>query len=50
MRDVVCIYTGQGAVGSFKQLAIFTGQFSSCSPVLMYNENNGRGGLYHLPG
>jgi hypothetical protein len=50
MRDVVCIYTGQGAAGDFKKIAIFTGQFSSCSPVVMFNEKTGRGGLYHLPG
>lgn len=50
MRDVVCIYTGPGAVGSFDKIAVYTGQFSSCSPVLMFNEKAHDGGLYHLPG
>jgi hypothetical protein len=50
MRDIVCIYTGQGAAGDFKKIAIYTGQFSSCSPVVMFNEKTCIGGLYHLPG
>jgi hypothetical protein len=50
MRDLICIYTGQGAAGDFKQIAIFTGQFSTCSPVVMFNTKDQRGGLYHLPG
>jgi hypothetical protein len=50
MRDVVCIYTGQGAAGDLRQIAIYTGQFSSCSPVVMFNTATHGGGVYHLPG
>ena len=50
MRDVVCIYTGQGAAGDFGKIAIYTGQFSTCSPVVMFNQKTRKGGLYHLPG
>ena len=50
MKTVVCLYTGQGAVGNFDSYGFYTGQFSSCSPVVMYNQETHVGGLYHLPG
>ena len=50
MKTVVCLYTGQGAVGNFDDFGFYTGQFSSCSPVVMYNQDTHVGGLYHLPG
>ncbi len=51
MPSVVCIYTGQGAAGGLSAgLAIYTGQFSSCSPVVLFNRNTGRGGCITCPG
>ena len=38
MRHLVFIYTGRGAAGGFKHIATYTGQFSTCSPVVMSNE------------
>jgi hypothetical protein len=46
----VAFYTGQAVVGNMKEFSFYTGQFSTCSPVVMYNEKTNEGGAFHLPG
>lgn len=38
---------GQGVVGSLKHYILYSDQFSSCSPVAMYGDSKGLGGLFH---
>ncbi|HXT17133.1 MAG TPA: hypothetical protein VN706_15940 [Gemmatimonadaceae bacterium] len=47
---VVAFYTGQGVIGKLSEMSFYTGQFSTCSPVVMFNENTTMAGVYHLPG
>ena len=48
--DVIKFYTGQGVTCDLGSVGLYTGQFSSCSPIVLYNHGDGRGGMYHLPG
>jgi hypothetical protein len=38
---------GQRGVGSLKHYILYSDQFSSCSPVAMYGDSTGLGGLFH---
>ncbi|HXT14571.1 MAG TPA: hypothetical protein VN706_03000 [Gemmatimonadaceae bacterium] len=46
----VAFYTGQAVVGNMNNFSFYTGQFSTCSPVVLYNSQTNVGGMFHLPG
>src|SRR6185503_5655286 len=46
----VAIYTGQAAIGNMNNFSFYTGQFSTCSPVVLHNAQTNVGALFHLPG
>jgi hypothetical protein len=48
--DLVCIYMSQAVVGPMNDFAFYSGDFSSCSPLFVYNRNTRWGGYYHVPG
>jgi hypothetical protein len=50
MRPVVKLYMEQGCAGNLGRVQLFSGQFSSCSPVIIFNEETKIGGLYHYAG
>ncbi len=49
-RRVVHLTMSQGVVANLRQLSFYSDEFSSCSPVVMYNDHTLRGGLFHFPG
>ena len=49
VRDVIHLYMGQGIVANLGRYWLSSDEFSTCSPVTMYNRNTGIGGLYHFP-
>jgi hypothetical protein len=49
-RPVVALTMSQAVVANLKQLSFYSNYFSSCSPVVMYNEHSSIGGLFHFPG
>jgi hypothetical protein len=46
-RIFVEVTMGQGASGDLKKFIFHSAQFSSCSPIAMYNEEDNTGGLFH---
>ncbi|MDX2284342.1 MAG: hypothetical protein NW241_09275 [Bacteroidia bacterium] len=48
-RPVAHLTMGQALVAHLGQLILFSDEFSSCSPVVMFNEDTLRGGLMHFP-
>jgi hypothetical protein len=40
---------GQGLVANLGQLILFSDEFSSCSPIVLYNQHTHMGGLFHFP-
>jgi len=44
------VYMTQGVVGDLGQTLLYSGQYSSCSPVVMFNRSTGMGGYFHFPG
>jgi hypothetical protein len=49
-RPVIALYMEQGVAGHLGQMILASQQFSTCSPMVMFNRNTKVGGLYHLPG
>lgn len=49
-RRVVKLTMSQAVVADLRQLSFVSDNFSSCSPVAMFNAGNFRGGLFHFPG
>ncbi|MDX1908776.1 MAG: hypothetical protein SF053_17195 [Bacteroidia bacterium] len=49
-RRVVKLTMNQAVVADLRQLSFYSDNFSSCSPVAMFNENTFDGGLFHFPG
>lgn len=48
-RHTIKLTMGQGLVANLGQLILYSDEFSSCSPVVMYNQNTHMGGLFHFP-
>jgi hypothetical protein len=48
--DLACVYMSQVVVGPMDRYAFYSGQFSSCSPLFVFNKVTKWGGYYHLPG
>lgn len=48
-RTRIHLYMGQGIVGHLGQLILSSNEFSTCSPIVMFNNQTGIGGLYHFP-
>lgn len=49
-RRFVKLTMSQAVVADLRQLSLFSDNFSSCSPVAMFNAGTSRGGLFHFPG
>ncbi len=49
-RRVVKLTMNQAVVADLRELSFHSDNFSSCSPVAMYNAGSHRGGLFHFPG
>lgn len=47
-RPVIKLYMEQGVAAPLGQAILFSGQFSTCSPVIMLNNSTGMGGLFHF--
>ncbi len=47
-RPIIKLYMQQGVAAPLGQVILHSGQFSSCSPVVMLNYTTGRGGLFHF--
>lgn len=50
VRRIVKLTMSQAVVADLRQLSFFSDNFSSCSPVAMFNAGTFRGGLFHFPG
>jgi hypothetical protein len=48
-RPIAELDMGQGLMARLDQLCLYSKEFSSCSPVILYNEISKVGGLYHFP-
>lgn len=48
-KSVIEMKMGQGVVGNLKQVTLYSEDFSSCTPVIFYNQCTKIGGLYHFP-
>jgi len=48
-RDAIEAHMGQGVSGNLKQYNLYSGSFSSCVPIVMFNASTSRAGLFHLP-
>jgi len=46
-RTVIHCTMGQGVVADLRRYTLYSDQFSSCSPVVMFNEDTRLGGLFH---
>lgn len=49
-RRVAIVTMNQGLVADLQQLSFNSTDFSTCSPLAMYNSATHRGGLFHFPG
>jgi hypothetical protein len=47
-RVVIKCTMGQGVVGHLGRVVLVSDQFSSCSPIVMFNAQTGMGGLFHF--
>ncbi len=47
-RPLIKLYMEQGVAAPLGQVVLFSGQFSTCSPVIMLNSTTGMGGLFHF--
>jgi hypothetical protein len=46
----IAVYMDQGLVVDLRQHGLYSQQFSSCAPILLYNSVTQKGGLYHFAG
>ncbi len=49
-KPLVNIYMGQAAVVDLTAYNLYSAQFSSCCPVVMFNNTNNKASYYHMPG
>jgi len=42
-------HMGQGVSGNLTQYNLYSGSFSTCTPIVMFNAGTRRAGLFHLP-
>lgn len=47
-RPVIKLYMEQGVAAPLGRTILFSGQFSTCSPIIMLNASTGMGGLFHF--
>lgn len=45
---VVNVYMGQGVSANLREYSLASGQFSSCTPIVMYSSTTKIGGLFHF--
>jgi hypothetical protein len=48
-RPVAELYMGQGLVAHLGRIILYSKEFSSCSPIVMFNSHTQIGGLFHFP-
>lgn len=48
-KVMIALFMGQGLCVDMKKFILYSGGFNTCSPVVMFNEGNQRGGLFHFP-
>lgn len=48
-RPTAVLTMGQGLVADLGQIILYSDDFSSCSPVVLFNQNTRRGSLFHFP-
>jgi hypothetical protein len=48
-RPVVQLHMGQAAVGDLRTMQLFSEDFSTCSPIVMFNSATHMGALFHMP-
>lgn len=48
-RPIAELAMGQALISNMGQIILHSQNFSSCSPVIMFNETSGKGGLMHFP-
>jgi hypothetical protein len=49
-KPLVNVYMGQAAVVYLTKYNLYSAQFSTCCPVVMFNHCTKRAGYYHMPG
>jgi hypothetical protein len=49
VKPVVATTMGQGIVGDLRHMDLYSEDFSSCSPVVLFNARTGKAGLFHFP-
>jgi len=47
-RPVIHCTMGQGVIADLTRYSLYSDQFSSCSPVVMYNQESHKAGLFHF--
>lgn len=47
-RQRIHVDMGQGATGNLNRVVLTSTDFDTCLPVVMYNQENGMGGLFHV--
>lgn len=47
-RPVIHCTMGQGVIADLTRYSLYSDQFSSCSPVVMYNQASHKAGLFHF--
>ncbi len=47
-RPVIHCTMGQGVIADLTRYSLYSDQFSSCSPVVMYNQGSHKAGLFHF--
>lgn len=48
-RPQINLVMGQGAIGRMDQFKLYSDSFSTCMPVILYNQDTMIGGLFHVP-
>lgn len=48
-RPTAKLTMGQGLVANLGQVILYSDEFSTCSPIVMFNATNYQGGLFHFP-
>src|SRR5262249_51457718 len=48
-RPIATLTMGQGLVTNLGQMILFSNEFASCSPIVMFNSGTYMGGLFHFP-
>ena len=48
-RPTAVLTMGQGLVADLGQIVLYSDDFSTCSPVVLFNQNTRKGSLFHFP-